>query len=228
MSTERAALARRLSGVYLLTPDVAPVGFASMLLKLRAALATGIAAVQYRNKLASLADRHREARAVLASAREYGALFIVNDDVELALELRADGVHLGRDDGDIATARARLPHTLLGVSCYNELQRARHAAAAGADILAFGSVFASATKPAAVRAPLTLLQQARVELPGQRIVAIGGINDGNIAAVSAAGAHAAAVIGAVFDAPDATGAARRLQQEFNQGLSQHGSQRATV
>jgi thiamine-phosphate pyrophosphorylase len=228
MSTERESLARRLSGIYLLTPDVAPTHFASMLVQLRAALATGIAVVQYRNKLASPSDRPREARAAQAAAREYGALFVVNDDVELALALQADGVHLGRDDGDFAATRARLPHALLGVSCYDEMQRARNAAAAGADILAFGSVFASATKPAAVRAPLALLQQARAAFPAQRIVAIGGINEGNVAAVSAAGAHAAAVIGAVFDAPDTAGTARRLRQEFNQGQAQHESQRTAV
>jgi len=165
---------------------------------------------------------------VQAVAREHGALFVVNDDVDLALELQADGVHLGRDDDAAAAARARLPHALLGVSCYNEINRARRAVAAGADILAFGSVFASATKPAAVRAPLALLRQARSDFPHQRIVAIGGINALNIAMVSAAGAHAAAVIGAVFDTPDAAAAAKCLQEGFNQGLAQHESQRTTV
>jgi thiamine-phosphate pyrophosphorylase len=228
ISTERMARARRASGVYLLTPDGEAADLDSMLLRVRSALATPIAVVQYRNKLASPAQRRREARMVQAAAREHDALFIVNDDVDLALELQADGVHLGRDDGDVAAARARQPHGLLGVSCYNEISRARRAVAAGADMLAFGSVFASATKPAAVRAPLALLQQARSEFPDQRIVAIGGINESNIAMVSAAGAHAAAVIGAVFDARDAATAAKRLQDEFNQGLPQHGSQRTTV
>lgn len=224
MSTERSDLAHRVHGVYLLTPDVAAADFELMLARLRAALTGGIALVQYRNKLASRSDRILQAARVQTLAREHGSLFIVNDDVELAAQLGADGVHLGREDGDIAAARARLPQALLGVSCYNELPRARHAAEAGADIVAFGSVFASSTKPAAVRAPLALLQQARDELPAQRIVAIGGIEAGNIGAVSAAGAHAAALITAVFDAPDPGAAARRLQQNFLQRTVQHESQ----
>ena len=227
-STDRAALARRVQGVYLLTPDVAVADFDAMLVRLRSALTAGIALVQYRSKIAPPQERSRQARAVQSLARQHGALFIVNDDVRLAQELDADGVHLGRDDGDIAEARARLPHALIGVSCYDDLLRARRVVEAGADIVAFGSVFASTTKPAAVRAPLALLQQARQEFPAQRIVAIGGIGEANIRAVSAAGAHAAALIGAVFDAPDPAAAAQRLQHEFNQGTAQHEPQRTTV
>jgi thiamine-phosphate pyrophosphorylase len=224
MSTERSDRARRVQGVYLLTPDVAAPQFADMLTRLRAALLGGIALVQYRNKLASGADCRVQAARVQAVARELGALFIVNDDVELAAHLGADGVHLGREDGDIAAARARLPQALLGVSCYNELPRARRAVEAGADLLAFGSVFASSTKPGAVRAPLALLQQARDEFPAQRIVAIGGIDAANIDAVSAAGAHAAALISAIFGATDPGAAARHLQRQFLQGTSQYESQ----
>jgi thiamine-phosphate pyrophosphorylase len=227
-STDRAALARRVQGVYLLTPDVAVADFDAMLVRLRAALTAGVALVQYRSKVAPPQERSRQARAVQSLAAQHGALFIVNDDVRLAQELDADGVHLGRDDGDIAEARAGLPHALIGVSCYDNLLRARRAVEAGADIVAFGSVFASTTKPAAVRAPLALLQQARQEFPAQRIVAIGGIGETNIRAVSAAGAHAAALIGAVFDAPDPAAAVKRLQYEFNLGTAQHEPQRTTV
>ena len=224
MSTERSDRARRVHGVYLLTPDVGVAEFEVMLARLHAALLGGIALVQFRNKLASGAERSTQAARVQELARQHGALFIVNDDVDLAARLNADGVHLGREDGDIAAARARLPQTLLGVSCYNELPRARRAVELGADILAFGSVFASPTKPAAVRAPLALLQQARDLLPAQRIVAIGGIDAGNIGAVSAAGAHAAALISAVFDATNPDAAVRHLQHQFLEGTVQHESQ----
>jgi thiamine-phosphate pyrophosphorylase len=226
-STEHRRLAHKVAGVYLLTPDVAAADFAPMLGRLRAAL-PGVAVVQYRNKLAVGAERLAQAQAVQAVAREAGALFIVNDDLDLALELGADGVQLGRTDGDIAAARERLPRALVGVSCYNELHRARNAVDAGADILAFGSVFASTTKPDAVRAPLELLQQASTAFPDRRIVAIGGIHAGNIAKVSAAGAHAAALISAVFAATDPAEAARRLQSEFAQGRARHESQRTAV
>lgn len=215
-SVDRSGLARRVAGVYLLTPDVTSAQFGAMLARLRTAL-DGVTVIQYRNKKAAGGERHAQARAVQAAARECGALFVVNDDLDLALDLGADGLHLGREDGDIATARARLPDALLGVSCYDELSRARDAVDAGADVLAFGSVFASTTKPAAVRAPLGLLQEAVTAFPGQRVVAIGGIGVDNIAQVSATGAHAAAVISAVFDAPNPAEAALRLQKEFAQG-----------
>ena len=221
MSTDRRSLADRVAGVYLLTPDTGSGDFDAMAARFRAAVAAGIALVQYRNKRAAASERRAQARELLGLARRHGALFIVNDDLDLAVEIGADGVHLGREDGDIAAARCRLPHQLLGVSCYNDLEHARRAVDAGADLLAFGSVFASATKPAAVRAPLSLLRDARERFPQQHVIAIGGIDATNIGTVSAAGAHAAALISAVFDAGDPGLAVRNLQQEFNEGLIQH-------
>src|SRR5204863_505038 len=124
--------------------------------RLRAALAGGVACVQYRRKRGGAA----KAAAVVRLCREFGVPVIVNDDVELALEVEADGAHLGREDGDLRAARKRLGRRLLGASCYNALALAREAVAAGADYVAFCSVFASPTKPAAVRAPLALFEQA--------------------------------------------------------------------
>lgn len=227
-TTERAARAERVAGTYLLTPDVDAAGLVAMSERLSAALSAGVAVVQYRNKRAAAIERRAQARALRALVRASGALFIVNDDVDLALEVDADGVHLGRDDGDIAAARIRLPQKLLGVSCYDALSRAEMAVAAGADILAFGSVFVSATKPNAVRTSLDLLRQARERFAGRRIVAIGGIDAGNIRSVSAAGAHAAALISSVFDATDAAVAVRQLQHEFHEGQLAYDSQRTAV
>jgi thiamine-phosphate pyrophosphorylase len=235
VSTERDARATRVEGVYLLTPHVSSGDFDAMLAKLNAALEAGISLVQFRSKAdgpsarsASATDRLRQARAVQAIARTNRALFIVNDDVDLALELDADGVHLGRDDGDLAAARLRLTQRLLGVSCYNDLGWAHQAVDCGADLLAFGSMYPSITKPAADRAPPALLLEARRLFPQVRIVAIGGIDAGNIRTISAAGAHAAAVISAVFEAPDAGQAARKLCEEFKRGQAEHEPQRATV
>jgi thiamine-phosphate pyrophosphorylase len=228
MSTDRRALADRVAGVYLLTPDTGPDEFDAMAARFGVAVAAGVAIVQYRNKRASAAQRRAQARMLQTLAGRHGALFVVNDDIDLAIELEADGVHLGRDDGDIAMARTRLPGQLLGVSCYNDMERARRAVDAGADLLAFGSVFASVTKPAAVRATLGLLRDARERFPQQRVIAIGGIDATNIGSVSAAGAHAAALISAVFDAGDPGQAVRNLQKEFNEGLIQHDTQRTAV
>lgn len=228
MTTDRARLAARVAGTYLLTPDADPAAFSEMRARLDVALKAGVAVVQYRNKSVKATERRAQAQSLLQLAHARKALFIVNDDVDLALEIEADGVHLGRDDGDIAIARARLPHALLGVSCYNDFARAEAAAAEGADVIAFGSVFASATKPYAVRAPLELLRRARERFADQRIVAIGGIDAANIRSVSASGAHAAALISAVFDAVDAGTAVRQLQQAFHEGQLQYDSQRTTV
>jgi thiamine-phosphate pyrophosphorylase len=219
----------RLAGVYLLTPDTDERGFGRVLEVTRQALDAGIRVVQYRNKTASRERRNEEASRLVTLVHSAGAFAIVNDDLEIALATGADGLHLGRDDGSLETARAQLKDgRLLGASCYDDLERARRAVAAGADVLAFGSMFASPTKPAAVRAPLALLTRARERWPTLRVVAIGGIAAANIAEVAAAGAHAAALISAVFDAADPRRAAEELIQQFEKGRVRHESQRATV
>ena len=175
----------RLSGLYALTPDLADT--AELLRRARAALLGGARLLQYRNKGADGAQRREQAGALLGLCREFGAPLIVNDDLGLALEIGADGAHLGREDGDLAAARAALgPGRLLGVSCYDAMERAREAKRNGADYVAFGSFFASPTKPAAVRAPLALPAQARAEL-GLPVCAIGGITLQNAPQLLAAG-----------------------------------------
>ena len=131
-------------------------------------------------------------------ARRYGVPVIVNDAVELALEVGAAGANLGRDDGDLAAARRRLAGRILGTSCYNDAQLARAAVRAGADYVAFGSVFPSPTKPLAVRAPLELFSE-RIGVP---LAAIGGITVENARQVVRAGADMLAVISDLFEAPD--------------------------
>jgi thiamine-phosphate pyrophosphorylase len=217
--------AARLAGVYLLTPDTDEHGFERVLEVTRQAMDAGVRVLQYRNKSAGRERRGDEARRLLALAHSAGALAIVNDDLEIALAAGADGLHLGREDSSLESARAQLKNgRLLGASCYDDLERARRAVAAGADVLAFGAMFASSTKPAAVRAPLALLTQARARWPALRIVAIGGINAANIGEVAAAGAHAAAVISAVFDAADTRFAVEELIRQFERGRVRHESQ----
>jgi thiamine-phosphate pyrophosphorylase len=202
----------RLRGLYAITPDAAD---SSMLLeRVRRALeAAPCAALQYRNKRAAAAQREREARALAALCRAHRVPFIVNDDLALALELGADGVHLGQEDGDLAAARAAMGTRLVGASCYDSLERARAAVAAGADYVAFGSVFASATKPAAVRAPLALFGRARAL--GVPLVAIGGITLENAPEVISAGADCVAVISDIFAAPDIAARVRAYARLFN-------------
>ena len=218
----------QLAGVYALTPDTDALGFDAVLDVVAQALNAGVRAVQYRDKTVDMQQRLHRARRLVALAHAAGALLIVNDSVEVAVDSGADGVHLGRDDGDVAQARRRLGDRLLGVSCYDDLANARKAVADGADAIAFGAMFASVTKPAAVRAPLALLAEARATWPQQRIVAIGGINADNIATVAQAGAHAAAVLDAVFGASNPAHAARELMRRFDEGRCRHEEQRTTV
>ena len=145
-------------------------------------------------------------------AREFGVPVIINDDVELALELGADGAHLGRDDGELAAARKRLRGKLLGASCYNNLALARAAVQAGADYVAFGSVFPSPTKPQAVRAPLGLFREAKPL--GIPLVAIGGITLDNAPQLIAAGADLLAVLSDLFEARDIRQRARDYGKLF--------------
>lgn len=192
-----------LAGLYAVTLDDPILPRLSALVQ--AALDGGAAIVQYRNKTAPPPLRRAQAAELLRICRSAGARLIVNDDVWLAVEIGADGAHIGRDDvpgGSLAAARDALgAKRILGVSCYNEMARAEEAAAAGADYLAFGSVFASRTKPSAVRAPLELITEAkwRFHLP---IAAIGGITLENAPQVLAAGADMLAVASDLFDTMD--------------------------
>jgi thiamine-phosphate pyrophosphorylase len=212
-SALQPATTGRLRGLYAITPDEAD----SVVLeaKVRAALAGGARIVQYRNKFTDKPLRHAQALALRALCRAAGAAFIINDDLALALAIDADGVHLGRDDGDIAAARQALgPVRLLGASCYDRLDLAQRALELGADHIAFGSVFSSPTKPGAVRASLTLFGRARRQWDAP-LIAIGGITADNAREVVAAGADAIAVISALFDAPHIEARARQFATLFN-------------
>lgn len=181
---------------------------------IESALANGVSVLQFRDKSDDGATRRRLAIALRDLCRNYGALFIVNDDMELAEETDADGVHLGRDDCGISEARSRLgTRAVIGVSCYDDLGRAREAEAMGADYVAFGRFFPSRTKPSATGASTDILQRARQALTIPR-VAIGGIDLTNASPVIEAGADAVAVIGAVFDSPDPAVTARRFVALF--------------
>ena len=197
----------RLRGLYAITPEHA--GRERLHEQVAQALEGGIALLQYRRKAR---QDPAEARALAALCRARGVPFVVNDDVEFALACGADGVHLGRDDGSVAAARSTLKDKVLGISCYDSLEAARAAVAAGADYVAFGSVFASPTKPSAVRASHELFAAARGL--GVPLVAIGGITLENAPALLKAGADALAVISDLFDAPDIAGRARAYGKLF--------------
>ncbi len=199
-------------GLYLITPDDPDTG--RLLARVDAVL-DHAALLQYRNKSASAGLRREQAKALLALCAARGVRLIVNDDLALAQAIGADGVHLGEDDGDTRAARVALgADALIGVSCYDDLQRACAAVAAGASYVAFGAFFPSKTKPKARRAGFDLLRDSAGF--GVPRVAIGGITPDNARSVVAAGADLIAVVSGVFDAPDPPAAARAYRACFDQ------------
>jgi len=201
-----------LAGLYVLTPELADT--ALLVARVAAAITGGAAAVQYRRKQGGAVLRHEQALALRALCAARDATFIINDDVDLAADVGADGVHLGRDDGEIGAARQRLfPGAIIGASCYDSLDTAQRALAAGADYIAFGSFYPSRVKPDAVRAEPALLTRAKARW-SVPVVAIGGITATRAPALTAAGADALAVISAVFDAADVAAAASAFRGAF--------------
>jgi thiamine-phosphate pyrophosphorylase len=204
---------RGICGLYAVTPDEPDT--ATLAAKVRSAVIGGAVLVQYRHKSADGVLRREQASALLKICREHRIPLVVNDDLTLALEIGADGVHLGAGDGSIASARAALgPDGILGASCYDLLQNGLDAERTGATYVAFGSFFPSSVKPNATRASVELLREAkrRLSVP---VVAIGGITQANAAELIAAGADSLAVISALFAAPDVTRAARQFRHLFD-------------
>lgn len=177
--------------------------------------AGGIALLQYRNKRADAALRLDQALMLRLLCECYGVPLIINDDIALAKEIAANGVHLGELDGDIAAARAALDNSsIIGASCYDSLDRAQLLAEAGADYLAFGAFYPTSTKPDARCADLSSLSDAkRLDLP---LVAIGGIRPQNVRVLRDAGADLIAVISGLWDEPDPVAAAQAYITAFNE------------
>lgn len=192
-------------GLYLLTPDEPDDG--RLLARLETVLDAGCTLLQYRNKVVARDQQARQARAVLALCRRYQVPLVINDDCELAADIGADGVHLGREDGGLSAARRMLgTQAIIGASCYHSLALAQAAVAAGATYVAFGAFFPSPTKPTAVRADIAVLN-ATADWP-VATVAIGGIRPDNAGRLINAGADLIAVVSGVFDAADPAAAVR--------------------
>jgi thiamine-phosphate pyrophosphorylase len=210
----------RWQGLYAITPLNPPEP--RLAEQVGEAIAGGARIVQHRDKSGDADQRAQEAAELLQVCRAHGVPLIINDDVELALRVGADGVHLGREDPDPEKARRRLgDRAIIGVSCYDQLERARWAQAVGAQYAAFGRFFPSMTKPQAVSASPELLRQARRELRIP-LVAIGGITPENGAALIAAGADMLAVVQGVFARPDIRSAAQAFTRLFPTEIAADG------
>lgn len=180
--------------------------------EVEAALKGGAAVIQYRDK--NPIDAVYLATELLNVCQAYHVPLIINDDVELAAKVGADGVHLGKQDADIAKARQQLGNeAIIGVSCYNDINLALDAQQQGVNYVAFGRFFPSSSKPLASPAQISTLIEAK-KLITVPIVAIGGILPENGAALLSAGADLLAVIGGVFNAENVEQAARAYQKLF--------------
>lgn len=203
----------QLHGLYALT-DYHLTDAIGVVPAVAAAIQGGARVIQYRNKHANRERKEWEIRDLITLCRPLGIPLIVNDDPDLAASCDADGVHLGADDESITEARKLLgEEAIIGVSCYNSIDRARRAAEQGASYIAFGRFFSSQTKPDAAHATPEILSQARAELQ-LPIAAIGGINADNGASLIDAGADMLAVIHALFGEKDTQQAAHQLSSLF--------------
>lgn len=206
-----------LRGLYAVTPDCADG--ARLLAEVEAALAGGCRLVQYRDKQSAMPEQVNRARALRQLTRRYAATLLINDDLALAALVQADGVHLGRDDGNLVAARAILgPDKILGASCYADFAAGQAAVRAGADYIAFGAAYPSPTKPLATNATVDLFFRAKIEL-GVPTCAIGGITLANAPPLLAAGVDLLAVITDLFSAPDIAARAAAYQRLFEKAQS---------
>lgn len=211
----------QVKGLYAITPEVADTS--RLVMMTQEVLAGGARLVQYRNKTADTSLRLEQAYALAHLCRKFSARFIVNDHLDLAVEVGADGVHIGQDDASVIEARRRLGHgKIIGVSCYNRLELAVEAEREGADYAAFGAFFVSITKPGAPVAPVDLLHHAKRKLHIP-VVAIGGITPNNVMALLQRGAGAVAASNALFGAPNIQFAAEKFSRLFDCAPAFHSS-----
>ena len=198
-----------ISGLYAIT-DSTLTPPTTLLDQVAEAINGGAKVIQYREKHAPRSEKHNMALALRALTSFTKTILIINDDVELAKAVDADGVHVGKEDASLAHARQQLGATkIIGCSCYQSLDMAITAATNGADYVAFGAVFPSTTKPDAAHADLAIIRSAKQHL-SIPVVAIGGITADNVHAVWSAGADSVAVITGLFSAPDICAQARKF------------------
>lgn len=212
--TSTQAAANRLKGLYAITDDQL-INRQQFSQAIESALQGGAKIIQYRDKSNDQQKRFQQATILRTLCQQYQATSIINDDIELAKAVAADGVHLGKNDASLTRARQLLgDKAIIGVSCYNELRLALEAEKNRANYVAFGAIFSSSTKPNAVVAGLDIIAAAKQQL-SIPVCTIGGITDKNIPQVVKQGADMAAVISSLFSAHDIKHTAQNLSQYFN-------------
>ena len=200
-------------GIYAIT-DCINTSEEELLIKTEDILNTGIALLQYRNKEVNYTQKKEIAIKLQRLCKKYNTPFIINDDISLAEEISADGIHLGKDDLDLISARKRLPNKIIGISCYASIEKALIAEKETANYIAFGAFFPSITKPDAVKAEIELIKIAKTKL-SVPIVAIGGITPENGKQLINAGVDYLAVISGLYSVSDTIAATESYNNLFN-------------
>jgi len=206
--------AGKLKGLYAITDEqlIAEKHFSKTI---ELVLQGGARIIQYRDKSSNQQKRFQQASLVSSFCKQYQAISIINDDIELAKAVNADGVHLGKDDDSISSAKQILgEQAIIGMSCYNDISLAIAAEKNKVDYVAFGAMFSSQTKPDAANANLDIISDAK-RLLSIPVCAIGGITDKNIQQLIQNGADMAAVISSLFSADDIKHSTHLLSQYFN-------------
>ncbi len=205
----------RLKGLYVVTDRQLSLDIGVATEKLVAKVIEGGAGIiQYRNKQSALTIRRHEAATLAVLCKEMGTTFLINDDVDLALEVDADGVHLGQSDTPLSNARKLLGQDkIIGITCHNDIELAKQAEQDGADYVAFGRFYPSISKPTASPASIDVLKFASEQLTIP-ICAIGGINQNNASALINHGADMVAVTYSVLGAKKVAQAAAQIKKLF--------------
>jgi len=198
---------KKLKGLYAIT-DTKLMG-ENLLSMAEQAIKGGVAILQYRNKTAPMKQQEKEALALAALCKKNNVLFLINDNIELAIKVKADGVHLGQSDSNIQQARAQLGNKIIGVTCHNDIELARLAQQQGADYVAFGRFYTSQTKPSASPAKPSILSEAKKNL-SLPIAAIGGITLETASILLNQGADMLAVIQGIFAQDDVSAVSQQF------------------
>jgi thiamine-phosphate pyrophosphorylase len=204
---------KKLTGLYAIT-DASVTDSQKNIVGVEQALRGGARVIQYRDKSSNQKQRLETCLSLRELTQQFDAVFIINDDIELTLLTKADGIHLGQDDTSLTQARKQLgEESIIGISCYNRFDLAEQATKDGANYIAFGRFFTSRTKPDAVTAELNLLEKAKQELDIP-VIAIGGITPENGGELIQAGADMLAVVDGIFGQQNIEAAAKGYQKLF--------------
>jgi len=191
---------KKLSGLYAITNETL-MPEAHFIRLAEAAISSGISVLQYRDKSTNIQKRQRQASALKKLCDQHAVIFIINDDINLAQQVDADGVHIGKHDVDLNVARKQLgDNKIIGISCYNQLSLAKNAVANGADYIAFGRFFDSSIKPTAAQANIQLISEYKKKF-NTPLCCIGGITHQNYSPLVQAGTDMYAVISDIFCEP---------------------------